>query len=146
MVEEKVSPAKNLFNELEQMGFLEYGSVISADLVRRILGIELPDVATKKVFDELTLLELGAIDYIRKILLDNGKYIARENNTYRILLPSENKSIIERYMNMADNKLHRANKLNKSTPKVDTEKQDYQIDARLALKMESARRYTDSLG
>lgn len=146
MVEEKVSPAKNLFNELEQMGFLEYGSVISADLVRRILGIELPDVATKKVFDELTLLELGAIDYIRKILLDNGKYIARENNTYRILLPSENKSIIERYMNMADNKLHRANKLNKSTPKVDTEKQDYQIDARLALKMESARRHSASLG
>ena len=107
--------SKELLAALRGRGLLEYGSVIKGEEVRDILGIEYPEVGTKKDFDEVALAELGAVDYVRNILLGEGKFIASHQGDYRILLPSENKRQVDAYMQQADRKLRRARKLSRAT-------------------------------
>jgi hypothetical protein len=111
--------SKDLLNTLRSRGLLEYGSVIKGEDVRDILGIEYPDIGTKKDFDEVALAELGAVDYVRNVLLGEGKFIASNQGDYRILLPSENKRQVDAYMQQADKKLRRAQKLSRNTPQVE---------------------------
>jgi len=135
--------SKELLAELESRKLINYGSVISGRLVRKILGLEYPIIATKREFDQLALAELGAVDYVRNVLLGRGMYIASGNGDYRILLPSENKRQVELYMRSADQKLRRAFKLstNTNTPRmVDTEYKDDQVAARILLKRIGIRR------
>lgn len=132
--------SKDLYAELEARGLLEYGSVIHGDLVRDILGLEMPQYGTKKQFDEVTLQELGAIDYVRNILLGKGRYLAGSNGDYRVLLPSENKRQVDLYMGQADNKLRRALKLSKNMPAA-TKRHD-NTSARIMMKRESIREHT----
>lgn len=131
--------SKELYEELGARGLLEYGSVISGDIVRRILGLRMPAVGTKRDFDEVTLAELGAIDYVRNTLLGRGKYLAGASGDYRILLPSENKRQVDIYMNQADNKLRRALKLSKNMPSV--VKRHDNTSARIMMKRESIREH-----
>jgi hypothetical protein len=109
--------SKELYSELEKNDLLNYGSFIKCEFVREILGIQMPEIATKREFDKISLQEIAAIDYVRNILINNGKYIKGENDGYRVLLPSENAGQVENYMSSADKKLRRAIKLAKSTPK-----------------------------
>lgn len=123
---------------LGEYGLLEYGSVIPAELVRKVLHIKPIEVGTRAQFEEQALQELGAIDFVRNALIDQGKYITACRGGYRILLPSENQKQVEAYMKSADRKLRRAQRLSASTPR--------QIDAhdhtasRLHLKQFSHRR------
>lgn len=94
----------------------EYGSEFPATLVHEIVGIAYPDTASKRVFDELALKELSAIDYVRNVLIGQGKYLEARGDIYRICLPSENRVYVELYMKSADNKLRRASRLSRSTP------------------------------
>ena len=136
--------SKPLYEALKARGLLEFGSVIMADTVREILGIEYPEFGTKKEFDELTLIELGAIDYVRNLLLNEGKYLAGHQGDYRILLPSENKRQVEAYMAQADRKMNRALKLSSNTPATDDAYSPHaDIDVRIAMKRTSARRGID---
>jgi hypothetical protein len=97
----------------------DFGSVIHVDDVRRVIGIEYPEVGTRAQFEEITLIELSAVDYVRNVLLGEGKYLSRKNDSYRILLPSENASQVHLYMSHADKKLKRALKLSRNSPQID---------------------------
>lgn len=130
--------SKDLYSKLKDAGLLEYGSHIEGDLVRQMIGIRYPEMATKKVYDDLALQELGAMDYVRSILLNEGKYITSAGGDYRVLLPSENKAQVERYMSSADRKLRRAGKLSRNTPGIKTQQHD-NMAVRIMLKRESTR-------
>lgn len=131
--------SKELLHTLRDRGLLEYGSVISGDDVREILGIEYPEVGTKKDFDEIALAELGAIDYVRNVLLGEGKFIASTQGDYRILLPSENKRQVDAYMQQADRKLRRAQKLSRNTPNLNAYSPADNASVRATMKIESRR-------
>ena len=131
--------SKELLTTLRDRGLLEYGSVIKGEDVRDILGIEYPEVGTKKDFDEVALAELGAVDYVRNILLGEGKFIASHQGDYRILLPSENKRQVDAYMQQADRKLRRARKLSSNTPPAESYTPSANHDVRLAMKIGSQR-------
>lgn len=131
--------SKELYEELGARGLLEYGSVISGDVVRRIIGVQMPVIGTKRDFDEVALAELSAVDYVRNVLLGRGKYLTGSGGDYRILLPSENKRQVDIYMNQADNKLRRALKLSKNMPSV--VKRHDNTSARIMMKRESIREH-----
>jgi hypothetical protein len=126
---------KDLLNYLQAAGKTEYGSVITGTEVRGVLGLEYPEVASKKTFDQLALQELSATDYVRNVLLGEGKYFGQHQGDYRVLLPSQNADQIRRYMESADGKLRRGLKLWRSTPVTDSSDRD-NLGARILLKRE----------
>lgn len=131
---------RDLYAELDSAGLLSFGSIIPGAMVRQILGLEMPEVAPKKVFDAIALAELGAVDYVRNILLGKGKYITSQDGDYRVLLPSENKRQIDLYIKSADRKLRRALKLSKMTPAEASVKTD-NTQSRIVMKRESLRSF-----
>lgn len=131
---------RDLLTAMRSAELAEYGAVIPGEFVRGILGITLPESASKAVFDGLALLELAAIDYVREHLLNEGKYIAGTKTGYRILLPSENKGQVEIYVGSADKKLARALKLSRNTPRTDTDAHPDQTAVRILMKRESVKR------
>lgn len=131
--------SKDLLNALKQKDLLEYGSVIPGELVREILNIEYPEYGTREVFEGIALQELGAVDYVRNALLNEGKYLASNRGDYRILLPSENKRQIEAYTAQADRKIRRALKLSRHTPVSADKSINDQQHARLVMKQETLR-------
>lgn len=130
---------RDLYDYLKTEGLLEYGSVITSEIVHSVLGIEVPNVGTKAQFDRIALIELAAIDYVRNMLLNSGKYLTGTPSGYRILLPSENAAQVEQYISSADKKLNRALKLCRNTPRAAGEMPD-QIEARILMKQSSAPR------
>ena len=110
---------KEMYATLKREGMLEYGSIILSEQVRRIAGIVEPDTGTKKEFQDVALRELAITDYVRNILLGEGKYLKGTPAGYRILLPSENSKQVELYMGSADSKLRRALKLARNSPQGD---------------------------
>lgn len=117
----------------------EYGAVFLGDAVREVLGIRLPAIAEKKVFDQAALTELTAVDYCRNVLLGEGKYLSQHQGDYRILLPSENERQIRQYMSSADSKLRRGMKLSRNTPQSDESYRPDNNMARMLLKREAIR-------
>lgn len=136
--------SKELFTALVNNGLVDYGSEFPASFVHEVLGLEFPETAPKRVFDELALKELGAIDYVRNILLGQGKYLEAKGAMYRICLPSENRAYVERYMKSADKKLKRASRLSRSTPQTDTAAPS-QEDVRMHFKQTSRRSFAGAL-
>lgn len=116
-----------------------YGCEIPVEVVREVIGIEFPAVATKAVFDGLDLKELSATDYVRRKLIDEGKYFTKSGGVYRVALPSENRLFIDRYMRAGDEKYRKAKRLSETTPVTEQYRND-NIGARLMMKIESARR------
>lgn len=132
---------RELYAELDARGLLEYGSVIPSSVVHAALGIEMPTVASKSEFDKLALLELSAIDYVRNILLGQGKYLTGTDAGYRILLPSENAAQVEQYISSADKKLNRALKLFRNSPSAGGCLPD-QTEARILMKRAGMKNHT----
>lgn len=133
-----MSKERELYTQLRDLGLLEYGEFIPSAAVHELLGIQMPTTATKEVFDAIALKELNAIDYVRNMLLSEGKYISGTAGGYRILLPSENQAQVELYMKAADRKLKRAGKLSRNTPK-EVVQNITQTSARAFLKQTSRR-------
>jgi hypothetical protein len=123
---------KDFYAELDARGLLEYGSVIESSLVQALLDIVVPKVGTKAQFDRASLEELGAVDYVRGLLIKQGRYLAGTPGGYRILLPSENADQVTVYINAAQRKLARASMLNRTTPAEHRERDD-QVEARIEL-------------
>lgn len=127
---------KDIIQRLRDYNMTEYGSVIPGDFIRDLADIKYPEVGTKDEFDSLALKELGAVDYVRNCLLNEGKYLKAHRDDYRILSPAENSGQVEAYMRSADQKLRRAIKLSKNTPVIaDAEPKNH--TARLMMKRES---------
>lgn len=127
---------KDAFDILNERGLLEYGSHIPGDLIRDLLGIETPQTIAE--YKKASLEELAGTDYIRNILLGQGKYLTRQGDDYRIGLASENTYFIEQYMKSADSKLARALKLSRNSPKEAGQQPDQQ-KARILMKREGLR-------
>ena len=85
-------------------------------MVREVLGVEYPEYGTKKQFDDVVLVELSAIGYVRDILRKEGKHIAQNAGIYRVCLPSENESIARSWECQADDRMKRAQQLRTFTP------------------------------
>jgi len=126
----KRSEFGSLYDSLNEMGLLDYGSNIPSALVHELLDITVPMRATKAEFDALSLQEMSAIDYCRNILLGQGKYLAGTRAGYTIPMPSDNKVYIDRYVDSASKKLNRAQKLNRNTPE-ESNPHRAQTDARI---------------
>ena len=124
--------ADTLFDYLERLGMLHYGSHIPGPIIREFLGIEIPVIATKATYDTLALCELDHIQKVREALLKRGMYIKAAGEDYRILLPSENYKQIRTYEESAGRKMKKAVLLAKTTPK-ETHTYD-QSSARLQMK------------
>ena len=131
---------KDLLAHLRAAGQLEYGSVVMGGHIRALLGLEYPEVGTKKQFDALALTELSAINYIRDRLLSEGKYLVGIRGDYRVLLPSENASQAEALMDSADRKMRRARKLLSNTPPSDTDTATAALLTRVAMRENATRR------
>ena len=136
--------SKELFTALIEHDLVGYGAEFPASYVHEVLGLEFPESAPKRVYDELALKELSAIDYVRNILLGQGKYLEAKGAMYRICLPSENRAYVERYMKSADKKLKRASRLSRSTPQVEAATQS-QDDVRMHFKQTSRRTFAGAL-
>lgn len=108
---------RDVYDALDQAGLFDFGAVIPRAMVYDLLGLDVPEVASKAVFDRIAMLELQAMDYCRNMLLGHGKYLAGTPSGYRVLLPSENKAQVDAYMESADRKLERALKLSRNSPK-----------------------------
>jgi hypothetical protein len=121
---------------MDAAGLLDYGAVITGAEVRSVLGMDLPKTASLGTYQRLQLLELGAVDYVRNVLLGHGKYLGQEQGDYRVYLPSENEKQIRQYMELADNKLRRGLKLWRNMPKTDTQHDPDNLAARMMLKRE----------
>lgn len=134
------SAQKELLAYLRESKLTEYGTFIDASLVQEVLGIQMPESATRSEFAKLEILEMAAIDYCRHHLLGEGKYIKQVPNGYRILLPSENAGQIESYMSSADRKLSRALRLSRTTPQTERSVPD-QTEARLLMKLGNAAKF-----
>ncbi len=129
------------FKQLKEAGFLEYGAVMESMLFREVFGVEeITYPAERRDIEKQVLEELTCIDYVRNKLLNEGKYIKRDGDIYRVLLPSENAGQVLSYMNSADNKLKKGIKLNTNTPT------EYKINAndevRAIMKRESIKDQT----
>lgn len=133
---------KDLMDALRHNGMLEYGAVIESSFIRDVMKITIPEVGTRAEFEQATLAELSAVDYVRRHLLREGKYLAGDRGNYRILLPSENRAQVDAYMRQADSKLRRGILLAKYTPGVLGPVDVSQTAARLALKQQTARRFS----
>ena len=133
------SRGKCLLEWMRQCGLDEFGSVILGDQVRLVIGIEYPETGTRSSFNELALAELSAVDYVRNILLGEGKYLGQRGGDYRIFLPSENARQVHLYMDHADKKLKRALKLSRNTPTVDDVSPVDNTNARILMKREAIR-------
>jgi len=127
---------RDLFQALKDQGLLEYGSVIETSFIHEVLGIEVPTMAPKATYDQLALQELAAIDYVRNILIGQGKYLTSTPAGYRILLPSENAAQVELYIHSADKKLNRALKLSRNTPQQAANHNPDQTEARILMKQQ----------
>lgn len=137
--ETRLEQCRSLLAALDAADLLQYGSTFPADLVRECLGITIPRVGTRQQFNEAALAELSAIDYVRNVLLGRGMYLTSDGDAYRVLLPSENKAQIERYISSADRKLRRAQKLSRNTPRSAGSPDN--TDTRIYMKRESVRRH-----
>jgi hypothetical protein len=93
-----------------------------------------PSLLRRCVLNKLALIELAAIDYVRNILLGQGKYIGGTTTGYRIFLPSETADQVELYMAQADRKLSRALKLTRSAKRENFKAPD-QTEVRILMKL-----------
>lgn len=111
---------------------LTYGSIIPASDIRELAGIIIPERGTFKEFQQAQLDELQLVSTIRDHLLNQGMYLKREGEQYRVLLPSENAQQVKRMNESASRKYKRALLLEKLTPKESGEpKQNSSITSRL---------------
>lgn len=111
---------------------LTYGSIIPASDIRELAGIIIPERGTFKEFQQAQLDELQFVSTIRDHLLNQGMYLKREGEQYRVLLPSENAQPVKRMNESASRKYKRALLLEKLTPKESSEpKQNSSVISRL---------------
>jgi hypothetical protein len=133
---------RDVYDTLDRAGLFDFGAVIPRGMVYDLLGLDVPEVASKAVFDRIAMVELQTLDYCRNILLGHGKYLCGVPSGYRVLLPSENKAQVDAYMESADRKLERALKLSRNSPKA-SHLPD-QTEARIMMRRKGYRRGPES--
>jgi len=108
---------REILDHLTKMNLLEYGATFTAEMLRTLAGINLPETGTYQDYKEAALEELKVVSFIRDELLKHGKYMKQDGEAYRVLLPSENEQQAKRMMSSARRKCRRADLLRANTPK-----------------------------
>lgn len=108
--------SSDLFDHLELMGCLSYGGTFTRSMVLDAMDVEIILEGTREDFQEMDLAELEAVGYIRNVLINQGKWVVRKGETYRVLMPSENEGQIRAFSQRGDRAYLKATKLAKSTP------------------------------
>ena len=123
---------KGIIEQMNLANLFDYGSVIPSSDIRTLFGIVMPESGTYQQFKDVELQELQVVGHIREQLLNEGKYIKREGENYRVLLPSENADQVRKMNDSAKRKYNRALKLERNTPKETTQaKQQTSVMSRL---------------
>lgn len=129
---------KDLLDWFRENRYDAYGAVIPRSEVFAVIGLEIPEYGTRRDFERAATDELEAMKPVRDTLLKEGKYVKKDGDFYRVLLPSQNAEQIRSYMEVADRKLKRAMTLSKATPGEHKDMHDT-TDTRLRMKRESIR-------
>lgn len=139
MYQNNASGGLDFFSDLKSKGHLEYGSTVTVAKVQKLLGIVVPELGSKKEFGDLALQEMAMIEYVRKHLVKEGKYIQLNGSAYRVLLPSENAKKVKNLMESGNRKYRRAQSLHRNTPKTDGSPTDCNVDVRIAAKLNASK-------
>lgn len=124
---------RDFFAALRAKKMTDYGAEIPRTFLLETLGIEEPQIATREEWQRLELQEMAVVDYVRNLLIDQGKYLERTRSGYRIALPSENMAQVDAYMSAADKKIRRGQRLLRATPEPYV-REDHARGARLLLR------------
>lgn len=133
-----MSRSLDLMEWFRANGFDQYGAVMEESELMAYLELKVPETGTWYEFQRIRTAMLDPVDHIRNTLLNEGKYLRKEREVYRVLLPSENAGQVRNYEDSASRKLHRAEKLRANTPAVHKEVNDPQA-VRLHMKLLSLR-------
>lgn len=119
------SDRREILDNLRQQGMLEYGSVFhQADLLRMFEIIPISEAEAqnlslleirKRIAND-ALKELSVVEFIRSVLIKEGKAFEKERDQYRIPLPSENIRVIAKLQDAAIKKIRRAKSLMANSP------------------------------
>ena len=104
-----------LYDRLDELGLLEYGSYIEKEIVMGLLGIELPEMATYEEYQRIQIKLLQHTAHCRDLLRKEGKYLKEDRGGYRIPALSENVRFVEKYIEDGIAKINRGMELNRST-------------------------------
>lgn len=118
MAKLKVSPrdGETLWAALQKDGLVGYGNDIPVSYIHEHLDLIMPEIGKRKDFERIQLVEMQAIEYVRKQLLDQGMWITRQGDAYHIPLPSENSHYATNMLSSAARKIKRAGRLVQNTP------------------------------
>jgi hypothetical protein len=144
-----MTPGERLWHAVVEAGYNTYGAVFEQSFVQGVLGIEVPDIGTRKQFQRLDLLEVSAVDYVRIKLLDQGMALKLSDGLYRVPLPSENSDVIDNWLASANRKLRRADRLRRNTNATDPSGAPDQMAARILAHEEaikSAKSHSSKMG
>ena len=133
-----MSRSLDLMEWFRANGFDQYGAVMEESELMKYLDLEMPETGTWHDFQRIRTAMLNPVDHIRNTLINEGKYLRKEGEFYRVLLPSENAGQVRSYEDSASRKLSRAEKLRTNTPVVHKEVHDHQ-SVRLHMKQSALR-------
>lgn len=128
--------APDLMEWFRANGFDQYGAVITKEQLLDFLKIDVPLVGTWHDFRKVELALLDPVRYLRDTLLHEGKYLKKDRDVFRILLPSENAAQIRSFEDSAGKKLKRAATLSATTPAEHKDVRD-NTEIRLLMKLDS---------
>ena len=104
---------------------MPYGHVIHRKALLKLLGVVITDDADligtspahiRSVAKHEEFAELSAVTPLRFALLAKGRYLKKDGEAYRVLLPSENTAVAANMLDTANGKIKRANLLLRNTP------------------------------
>jgi hypothetical protein len=104
---------------------MTYGHVIHRKALLKLLGVVTTDDADligaspayiRSVAKHEEFAELSAVTPLRFALLAKGRYLKKDGEAYRVLLPSENAAVAANMLDTANGKIKRANLLLRNTP------------------------------
>ena len=122
--ESKYKQLKSKIENLMNDGVFDFGSIIPNDIItssfelNKLTEAEYNSMTLKHIRKRIesdTLVELNVIGMIRNILLNEGRYITKIKENYRVCLPSENYDIAEKYFNEGNRKFNKARRLLKNS-------------------------------
>lgn len=142
---------QKVFDHFNNSGQLDYGSVIPSTTLAQVAGISFPTIngaSAAAIIRGVNAYELKMLEYSGFIvdkLLDMGKYLKKDGDTYRVLMPSENEGQVNAYISAGTKKLSRAERLHRSTP-VNVSQMVSNTSNRIFSKQQRAKKLTTQIG
>lgn len=120
-----MSDNDDLIDELLAKGVFDYGATIKVDALMAMFGAQVSEDDDLEGFSVSdiraqikadSVVELSVSGRVRERLLDEGRYLGKVGDYYRVYLPSENANKAAGYLASSAKKAARASRLLASTP------------------------------